>query len=244
MRVAVCFWGLCRSTDRVIESIEDYILNPLYSAGIVVDVFCHTYKVYRSYTNERAKEYNIQLKNTNWKLLRPKEAIAENQDQVDRSLKLDSYRTHGDPWKDDGGVPFQTLDNHIRALYSLFQCTKLWTQQEVRYDAVMYVRPDCKYLSLLNPAWIQQVATGTVLIPDFHLFYGCNDRFAIGRPQEMRIYGERFTSAHQYSLHKPLHSEAFLADTMKEHGIQFQLVPIRFQRIRADGGVCEADQDV
>jgi hypothetical protein len=136
------------------------------------------------------------------------------------------------------------LDNHIRALYSLFQVTQLWKRQEIRYDAIIYARPDCKFLSSIQPSWIYELKHGIVLIPDFHLYFGCNDRFAIAKPKTAVLYGERFSSAYQYSLHKLLHSEAFLADTMKENGIDIQVVPIRFQRVRADGHICDADQDL
>lgn len=247
MRVAVCFWGLCRSTDRVLESIETCIFTPLREAGIVYDTFLHTYKLFRPYTNMRASEIKVQLKNTNWKLLNPIDAVVENQDAVDKVLQLSKYRHHGDPWIDDErgfGTSYTTLDNHIRALWSLKQVTCLWSNTGRPYDAVLYCRPDVRYLTALLPSWIENIQRGVVLIPDFHLYHGSNDRFAIGHPRDMLVYGMRFDAAFGYSQQKQLHSERFLTDHLAQHGIGLRLVPFRFQRVRADGHVCEADRDL
>jgi hypothetical protein len=239
MRVALCFWGICRSTDRTIESIETCIFNPLSNAQISYDVYVHTYKLYRPYTNVRSNETGLQLKNTIWKLLNPREAKIENQDDVDKALDLKKYRTRGDPWEND----YSTLDNHIRALYSLSEVTKLWSQSGSTYDLVIYLRPDVRFMTPLSLDWLG-VRKGLVLIPDFHLFYGCNDRFAIGVPKDMKMYGERFYSAYEYSLQKPLHSEQFLSNHIAGYGIEFKTIPIRFRRVRADGYTCDADKDL
>ena len=239
MRVALCFWGLCRSTDRIIESIETCIFNPLINAQISYDVYLHTYKLYRPYTNARSNETGLQLKNTIWKLLKPREAKIENQDEVDKALDLKKYRNRGDPWESD----YSTLDNHIRALYSLSEVTRLWTQSGTTYDVVIYLRPDVRFMTPISLNWLN-VRKDLILIPDFHLFYGCNDRFAIGIPKDMKVYGDRFYSAYEYSLQKPLHSEQFLSNHIVGYGIEFKTIPIRFRRVRADGYTCDADKDL
>lgn len=43
MKAAVCFWGLCRSTDKIIESLQRNIFDILRNAGIQYDVFVHTF---------------------------------------------------------------------------------------------------------------------------------------------------------------------------------------------------------
>jgi hypothetical protein len=252
MRVALCFWGICRSTDRIIESIETCIFNPLINARIFYDVYLHTYKLYRPYTNIRSNETGLQLKNTIWKLLKPTEAKIENQDEVDKALDLKKYRSKGDPWGNEKNSKnnedllendYSTLDNHIRALYSLSEVTKLWSQSDSTYDLVIYLRPDVRFMTPLSLNWLD-VRKGLILIPDFHLFYGCNDRFAIGVPKDMKVYGERFYSAYEYSLQKPLHSEQFLSNHIVSYGIEFKTIPIRFRRVRADGHTCNTDKDL
>jgi hypothetical protein len=244
MRVAVCFWGLCRSTDLVIDSIKQYIFQPLLDVGIEVDTFLHTYTLYRPYSNSRAGEERIQLKNTVWKLLEPTKYIIENQDKVDTHLQFEQYRTYGNPWAADDAGGFQTLDNHIRALWSLKQVTTLWIQSGISYDAVLYVRPDCRYLRPLQPSWLYSLKKYTIMLPDFHLHENCNDRFAIGVPDVMRHYGMRFDGALEYSKRLPLHSERYLSFILSRNAITIEHIPFRFWRMRANGETCPADADL
>jgi hypothetical protein len=247
MKVAICFWGLCRSTHLTLESIRRCIFEPLEAARIEYTVFLHTYTLYRSYTNSRSCESNIQLKNTNWKLLQPVASIIEDQDTVDKQLHLESYRSRGDPWSDDrvhNTVPFSTLDNHIRALWSLKQVTKLLSNSREAYARVIYLRPDVRFQTPLEIEWIKGPLPSTILIPDFHHVYKCNDRFAIGDLATMKLYGNRFDAAYEYSRQSSLHSEKFLYDYMTYKGYAFAIIRFRFKRIRADGKICQGDMNL
>jgi hypothetical protein len=243
MKVALCFWGICRSTNWTIESIESCIFQPLKNAGIEYDVFLHTYVLYKPYTNPRANEYFIQLKNTSWKLLNPKVWKVENLDSIDIKLNLEQYRTQGNPWNDDNNT-FITLDNHIRALWSLKQVTSLWKNTHVQYDAIIYLRPDVLFLKTLDVKLLSKLSNDMIYIPDFQLHNGCNDRFAIGNPAVMEIYGNRFKGALGYSKFNKLHSEQYLAYTLQNANIQIQLIPFFFKRIRANGEVCLSDNNL
>lgn len=244
VHVAICVWGICRSTDHTIASVQKHIFQPLQEAGISYTLFLHTYALYRPYENPRAGESKQQLKNSLWKLFKPSKSIVEDQDEVEPHLHLDAYRTYGNPWKEEDGQGFQTLDNHIRALWSLYQVTKLWMSEEESYDAVLYIRPDVEFLTSLRPGWFQQIPFQTVFVPNFHLIDGVNDRFAFGRPEVMRHYGTRFLGAKQYSYMKHLHSESFLAWICMSKHIQVKTVSIKFRRIRADGTICEGDKTI
>ena len=59
MKVALCYWGIARSTDETIESIERHILKPLLDANVDVTVFLHTYTSMIPYTNPRSNEWGI-----------------------------------------------------------------------------------------------------------------------------------------------------------------------------------------
>jgi hypothetical protein len=240
MKIALCFWGICRSTDYTITSIERQIFQSLISDGIQWDTYVHTYRMYRPYSNPRAGEYSLQLKNTLYKLLNPTKVIVEDQDSVDYKLGLEQYYTKGNPWKDDE-TTFNTLNNHVRSLWSLSQVTRLWKESGQKYDAIVYLRPDVHYIHPLTMKHLSGLQPFTIKVPDFHLVEGCNDRFAIGQPAVMDIYGSRFSDALEYSKRNPLHSETYLAHTLRNAGIQIQNIPFRFRRIRADGSVASAD---
>ena len=240
MKVALCFWGICRSTNLTIQSIQSCIFQPLQAAGIQYDTYIHTYTLCKPYSNPRANESNLQLKNTLWKLLKPYKVLVEDQEEVDKLLDLKKYRTQGNPWTDDMNT-FATLDNHIRALWSLKQVTSLWTPNKIEYTCILYLRPDVRFLKHIDVSWLICKDTYSIRIPNFQLVDGCNDRFAIGSPETMHIYGNRFDTAYPFSLYKKLHSELFLAHTLTTNHIRIEYILFKFIRIRANGNSNKED---
>jgi hypothetical protein len=69
------------------------------------------------------------------------------------------------------------------------------------------------------------------------------DRFAIGMPDQMEIYGNRFDDALKYSKKHQLHSETYLAETLCTNHIKVRFVPFGFIRTRADSRM-NASEDV
>ena len=247
MKVAICFWGLNRSIEYTIESLETNIFTPLRQAGIEYRIFAHFFTLTRPYNNPRADEQNVFLKQTTWRHLSADTIIIENQDKVDTILQLDQYRTQPDPYRQDvcdGYTPYTSVYNSIRALYSMDYVTRLWETSGQQFDVVMYVRPDVRLVSQLQPHWFEQLIHNTVYCPNFHLIDHCNDRFAFGLPKVMSIYGHRISGALSYSKHFPFHSERFLAHTMKQHTISFQHIPITFLRIRVGGKAHKEDINI
>ena len=232
MKVAVCFWGLCRSTDNIIDSLQKNVFDILKTAGIEYDVFVHTFSIHRPYTNTRSGEEALMLNNSLYTLLNPAEVIVEDQDEVDKRLDLAAYRSRGDAWVGQG-TPWQTFDNHIRSLYSLNTVTRMWRRGT--YDYVIYLRPDVKYLNPIDVRWFQDQY---LVMTDFGKC-PVNDRFALGPPSMAVVFGERFAGALEFSRLQPLHSEKFLEYSLRTNRIPTIEVPFRFRRVRATGEECE-----
>ena len=237
MHIAICYWGICRSTDKTIDSIRTNIYGPLVAAGHTYDVFVHTFSVTDLYTNARANEHRIRLNNTLHELLEPATVELEDQKAVDAKLDLTQYRTRGDPWATFFQAP--TFDNHIRSLHSLNQVTKLWVSSPHTYERVIYLRPDVLYLNPLDPQWLEIGPTECAL-PDFH-HHPVNDRFAILHPRSALIYGRRFEKALAYSRRERLHSETYLEFMLTANNIRLVSLPFRFKRVRANGIVIDDD---
>lgn len=240
MRIALCFWGLCRSTERTFESIERFLFNPLKTSGIVYDIYLHTQTINRPYTNKHSSEFNQELNNNAWKLLRPVRSVVEDQDNVDKHLQFSKQRTQGNPWPEDGN-DWGTLNNHIRALYSLKQVTLLWKKSSLTYDFILYCRPDVLQRTTFDIQWLKQLQPKTILMPNFGLTANTNDRFAAGRPAEMEIWGNRQDSAYEYSLTNVLHSERFLGEVLKKENVNIQWIRFFFVRLRCNGEICDED---
>ena len=232
-RVAICFWGLMRSLRFTLPSIQENIFKPLEKAKIPYDIYLHTYKLSRLYSNPRSEEFNISLDNTSYKKLKPYKYLIEDQDTVDKKIQFEKYTEKGNPWEKDG---MDTFYNHIRGLWSLHKVTGLWSKDHQNYSHVMYCRPDVTYIMPLSIDWFQ--FTRDIRIPDFNRYSKAvlklNDRFAIGRPDEMMIYGNRFNDALEYSKKRPLHSELFLEDTIHKNELSVTFIKFAFIRVRAN----------
>jgi len=235
MKVAVCFWGIARSLNHTLASIQECIFKPLQESGISFDILLHTYIVNNIYENKRAKETCIQLDNDSWKQLNPHKYIIENQEEIYEQLNVLKYRNKGDPWYSN----FQTFDNHILALWSLKQVTSLYDVDQ--YDYIIYVRPDVKYFKKITEIDFMNLEENVALLPNFHT-YPINDRFCIAKPAAAKKYGNRFDFAYEFSLQNQLHSERFLNWTLEKHSIKYINVHFPFHRVRANG--VEIDFDV
>lgn len=237
--VALCFFGLTRSLKLTLPSIKKYLFEPLKNHGIKYDVILHTYKLSGSYSNPRAGEKDLILDADEYKLLEPSFHMVESKEAVSKKLQLEKYRTHGNPWKNEKGAvkgDFSSLDNHILYLWSLKKLTKMWVDANAKrsYSHIIYCRPDVLYQVPLDISWFS-FTSKKIYIPNFALCGNVTDRFALGRPEEMRLYGNRFDDALAYSKKHRLASEEYLIATMRKHKIRYDHVNFYFIRVRANG---------
>jgi hypothetical protein len=233
LKAAVCFYGLCRSTHLTIKSIKKNIYNELDNLGINYDVYLHTYNIHKEYNNIWSGETKQKINNDNWKLLNPTYSLIENEDNVIKQLDLPKYRTHGDPWSSNGDKSFNTLNNAILTLYSTYQVTQLWKNSKINYDIIISLRPDMLFV---NPIPIpmnysNQINNNMIILSDF-AEYPINDRFAMGNPTVMQIYGERFLGAYDYSLSHMLHAETYLSYVLTKNAIDTKKINFVFLRLR------------
>jgi hypothetical protein len=236
-RVAICFWGIMRSLDFTLPSIEKNIFKPLDDAKIPYDIFVHTYDLNDDCSGTYSSECTLPINKYDFKRLKPTKYILENQKSADKKIGLDKYLVKGNPWNSQIEVAY----NHIRALWSLKQVTSIWSngstnKTKYHYSHVMYCRPDMTYIMPIKPEWF--VFSDEIIVPNFarHGRRGTTmcDRFAIGMPDQMEIYGNRFDDALKYSKKHQLHSETYLAETLRVNDIKFRFVPFGFIRTRAD----------
>ena len=245
-RVAICFWGIMRSLDFTLPSIEKNIFKPLDDAKIPYDIFVHTYDLNDDCSGTYSSECTLPINKYDFKRLKPTKYILENQKSADKKIGLNKYLAKGNPWN----AQIEVAYNHIRALWSLKQVTSIWSngttnKTKYQYSHVMYCRPDMTYIMPIKPEWF--VFSEEIVIPNFarHGRRGISmcDRFAIGMPDQMEIYGNRFDGALKYSKKHQLHSETYLAETLRVNDIKFRFVPFGFIRTRADSRM-SASEDI
>ena len=229
LKIAVCFYGLCRSTNLTISSIKKNIYNALDNLNVEYDVYLHTYIINKEYNNKWSGELKQKINNDNWKLLNPKYSLIENEDDVIKQLDLPKYRTNGDPWSFEGGNSFNTLNNAILSMYSTYQVTQLWKNSN--YDIVISLRPDILYINPITMNFLNKINDNIIVLSNF-AEYPINDRFAMGNSKIMQIHGERFLHAYNYSLSHPLHAETYLIYILNNNNVKILKINFKFLRLR------------
>ncbi len=253
MKIAIGFFGLIRSLKYTHESIKENLLNILENNGHQYDIYMHTYDL-KILTNKRSYEKDIVLDVMDYKLLDPKEIIIDNQDNFDKLFNYKKIMQYGDAWK-EAKDDFASLKNLIRQLNSLKKLTQM-LDKKPKYDMYIYIRPDLKIISPFNIKWLN-LKSKEIATPKYFKHRGLNDRFAIGKFEELKIYGSRIEEIFNYCnakktiysnrpLHnskqvedndktRPLHSESLVKYVLNKNRIKNIDLDINLVRVRANG---------
>lgn len=235
-KIAICFWGLVKSLDYTLESIEENIFKILKDANIKYDIYIHTYKINGEYNNIYSKEQGL-LNYEEYKLLNPTIVAIDDQNKIKENLNLNEYRTHEDPWNNG----FKTADNFICALYSKLQVTNIVKNTDIKYTNILFLRPDVKFLNPLDISKLN-IKNEFFCIPKFSSHSGFNDRFFLGNYENGIIYGSAFNNLLEYSKNKKIHSETYCQFYMtKINKLKRIDIDIKFNRVRLDGRECIKD---
>lgn len=212
-RAAVCLSGRCCGLDRTYRSLQENLFTPLGD----YDLFMYV-----------PDDEDARLAS----LLNP----TEIQVVPDRPLGEGGLQNGRDCLLKVG------LQGYLQQLYGLKMCNRMRQAYEnahgIRYDLVLRGRPDLHFESPLPaPASLD---LNYIYVPDFHMYEGCNDRLAIGNPDNMTIYMNKFDDWPAYvrrwvQTHPaapPVTAEMFTAGQLRQHGIGVRLMPVRFNRVR------------
>ena len=242
--IAICFFGLTRSLRYNIESIQKNIFDILDNSEYSYDIYMHTYNL-EVINNDRSNEYNCKLDTEEYKLLKPNHLSITNQNKFDETVDIKDYIDHGDPWEKQEKVEYTSLKNLLRQFNSLNIVTNLWIDKKINYKCIIYLRPDLQYLTPLNLEVIQFIFTKDkpiIFTPNWCEYGGKNDRFAIGTPSAMKIYGTRLKHARNFSKIRTLHSEQFLKNILKRGKVIMKPLNMKAVRVRANGSINKQDK--
>ena len=135
------------------------------------------------------------------------------------------------------------VQRYLQQLHGLQACDRLrrrYAQANgIRYDAVIRCRPDVLFEAPLPD--LGQLDLNYLHVPDFHMYEGVNDRFAIGNPDHMAIYMNKRDAFETYvhdwaagpSQAPPVTAEMFTAGHLRQHAIPVRRLHVRFNRVRA-----------
>jgi hypothetical protein len=168
VHVAVCYWGLTRTLATTHVSHEKHIYNILSQNNITYDKYIHTWRVPESTFDY--SEYAF------------KGLFVEDQSSLIKEIDEDfSEYWYEHIFRENcGDSPYEWYPEAVkRGLYSmasLKRVTQLCIDSGVKYDYIIYVRPDCMIYSDLSPDFIH-MDNDSIVCPREH--YGSKDVFGI-----------------------------------------------------------------
>ena len=138
----------------------------------------HTYKLDRITGARATPERDVKSKFEEYKLLEPYRFAWDDQQTTLQQLNTGQYFTKPDPWRNN----YRSATFFILAAYSKMRVTQLFIDNEERYDYVMFLRPDVKFLHEFPVNVLNKIHNNTCGMPNFHLFGKdpkVNDRFCV-----------------------------------------------------------------
>ncbi len=213
-RVAICMSGRCVGLDKNHRNIRRHLLERL-----------PPYDLFMFVPDDENAGLADSLSPTVLEV-RPDQPIAEGQLRHGRNCLIK--------------VGVQRYLQQLQGLKACDQLRRQYARENgVRYAAVIRCRPDVRFETPLPDP--RNLDLNYLHVPDFHMYEGVNDRFAIGNPQDMTVYMSKLDSFEAYvreweALHPqapPVTAEMFTAGHLRAHGIAVRRLAVRFNRVRA-----------
>jgi len=175
-KIAICYWGMTRSTRFVYPSHYANLFNVLKENGAEYDVYLHTWKTDHNYIWSD----DIPIKNdyTEHNFLNPTAYQIDNQDEFLNTINFNDYYY---PNTNREWIP-ELIRNYICALESQKRCFNMCVKSNIKYDFVIFVRPDVLLTIKLPYKEIFEhklCVHNSIVVPTDDWFEGYNDRFAI-----------------------------------------------------------------
>ncbi len=232
-RLAICYWGLQRSSKFVYESHAAQVHEPLHKAGIPFDIYLHTWYSKEFWVVDKRDTVST-ANNTDWTYLRPNVVQVDSQDEFLQNISFSEfYYAHE---KHNEWLP-QLLNNHLCALESQKRVTNMCLSANKNYTHIMFLRPDVRVQSPLpvESIFSTKFDPKAIYIPNYDHYEGYNDRFAVVHAQNVLWYSHRIDFAPRYRReHGRIISEKYVKFVVDSFYSPV-FIDFKFIRVRSDG---------
>jgi len=233
-KLAICYWGMTRSTRYVYGSHETHVFNVLKQNNIDYDVYIHTWKT----DNNIIWEHDCGIENDydEYKLLHPDFYGIDNQADFLNTICFPDYFNEELYNKYGGDTHHEwrpyLIKNHLCALESQKRVTNMMLSSNIKYDYVMYIRPDVEIHNPINIEWLN-INDCQIVLPDNEHHEGYNDRFAIVCYQDCHKYGKRIEEIIDFRKNNGrIVSEKYVKFIINKYFNNIRFVNFRFTIIR------------
>lgn len=197
-KIAICYWGMTRSTKYVYNSHFNNLFNILKNNSIDYKVFMHTWKVETNIIWENIS--NIPIDYQEYTLLQPNFYKIEEQKLFTDQLNFSDY-FNKELYDKYGGDTFnewrpQLIMNHLCALESQKRVYQMVNDTGENFDYVIFIRPDVQILNKFDINIFND--SFDIIIPSYDHHEGLNDRFAILHFNNTRNYALRINEIKEF----------------------------------------------
>jgi hypothetical protein len=235
MKVAVCLSGQTRTIERCVDSLLEFVINPLQA-----DVFWHFWtdsivsdKLYEKWYQLQAPpqwpEFCDKLALDIFNKLKPKQFIVQPQMQFD-TLEFERNCT-----KANSRLQAVNFHHPLSMYFSIFAanaCKRHWERKNnFTYDCVIRCRPDMLFNMPISNDWLSNL--NKVYIPSDHGYGGYNDQFAFSNSNNIDIYSNCFNSISQiFKSGTNFHPESLLKQYLSNNQLDIVGIPMIYELTR------------
>ena len=239
-KIAICYWGITRSTKFVYKSHFLNLFIPLKKNNIEYKIFMHTWKVENNQNIIWEHVSPIQIDCEEYKLLQPhyykidEQKIFKDQINFSEYFNKELYDKYG------GDTPHewrpQLIMNHLCALESQKRVYQMVNDTGEEFDFIIYVRPDVNMINNFNINWLKE--NFDIMIPNTDHNEGLNDRFGILPFNKALKYSTRIDEIIEFRKnHGRIVSEKYLKFIISKYYSNCKLIPFIMKIIRPDGSI-------
>ena len=193
-RVAVCHWGLTRTFSGVYETHQKHLYAILDKNNVQYDKYLHTW-IHPTNNITDYAPYNF----TSHEVEDQTELIQNIDTNISDYWYKHIFDSHG------GDSPYEwlptMLKNSLYGMASLKRVTQMCIDSGIKYDYIIYIRPDCILYSDIDCDFIT-MDEDTIVVPREHWggidMFGINEILIITPFSKCREYGFRFDETKYY----------------------------------------------
>lgn len=236
MNIAICYWGMTRSTKKVYNSHYKYVFDILKEHNINYDIYMHTWHTDQNIIFNNIS--NTPIDYEEYKLLNPTKYTIENQSDFLNSIDFSQYfykevfEKYGENRQNGEWIPM-LIRNHLCALESQKRVTAMCMNSNKPYDFIIYLRPDVEISNHLPIDIFKTIKPNDIAIPNEDHWEGYNDRFAIIPYNMCKYYAYRIDEIIDFRKNQGrIVSEKYAKFIIDKYFEQVHFIDFHFEIIR------------
>jgi hypothetical protein len=240
VKIAICYWGMTRSTKIVFNSHINNLFNVLENNDIEFDVFMHTWKTVAKHYIVWTNFCDTEVDYEEYKLLNPSFYKIDKQNEFLDTINFNDYfdkklfATYGDSqheWKPE------LIRNHLCALESQKRVYNMVLESNNSYDYILYIRPDVEIMNSFDINWLN--LEFDITIPSYDHYEGLNDRFAIVPFDKAEKYSTRINEIIEFREKRGrIVSEKYVKFIINKYYTNVNSINFMMKIVRPNGRYC------